>query len=589
MDRTKSDLKILEEKLDLKLKKNPRDLDTILSLGKLVGTNKNHKKAETIFQKGSLIYPENDTLSFNYAISLLENKKNYKGAIILRKLLSKYPDNNVILLAYANSLFKLKKNKISLKYYLRFYSKNNSNIDVLTNIGIVLIALQNYSEALTFLTNAFNHKNKSSLISRNIAVCYKGLNLIDDSIFYYLKSIELDRTYIGSYIALGSIYLDKNKNSLAHEMFKKASVIANSILQSQELMNIDEIVLNDIGTLYSILGNFSKAEISLKILNERYSNNPSYKMLFSEILLSRGKFEDGWNYYDSRFDYYSDEKNIVNFKHFSKPIWDPSLGYETILIWGEQGLGDQILHSTVLRDFIIKFKKVYLMVDQRLINFLSSFNYGIKILGFDDELNEQFFDYHIPLGSIAKYCRKNITDFKSINQKCYNEPNWKKISTKRKLKCAISWKSVNSFKSKYKSLKLRDLNKVLSNPKIDFYNIQYTDETNELNELNKDFKISLKDPNGVDTFNDIDNLVKFIKGCDFVITTSNTNAHLSGILNKPTFILLPKIYGTWWYWNNEYKNKNIWYPSVKVFSQKKIGDWSSAVDNLNEYIQKVIF
>ena len=439
------------------------------------------------------------------------------------------------------------------------------------------------------MINAFNLKNKSSLISRNIAFCYKNLNLIDDSIFYYLKSIELDKTYIGSYIALGSIYLDKNENSLAHEMFKKASVIANNTLQSKELMNIDEIALNDIGTLYSILGDFSKAEKSLKILNEKYSSNPSYKMLFSEILLSRGKFEDGWNYYDSRFNYYSDERKIVNFKNFSKPIWDPSLGNETILIWGEQGLGDQILYSTILKDFITKFKKVYLMVDQRLINFLSSFNYGIKILGLNDDLNEQFFDYHIPLGSIAKYCRKNITDFKSINQKSFDKTNWKKISTHRKLKCAISWKSVNSFKSKYKSMKLKDLNKVLSNPNIDFYNIQYTDETDELNELNKDYNISLKNPDGLDSFNDIDKLIKFINDCDFVITTSNTNAHLSGILNKPTFILLPKIYGTWWYWHNEYKNKNIWYPSVKVFYQKEIGDWPSAVDSLNEHIQKVIF
>ena len=131
--------------------------------------------------------------------------------------------------------------------------------------------------------------------------------------------------------------------------------------------------------------------------------------------------------------------------------------------------------------------------------------------------------------------------------------------------------------------------KVLSNPKIDFYNIQYTDETKELNKLNKDFKISLKNPNGIDAYNDIDKLIEFINGCDFVITTSNTNAHLAGILNKPTFILLPKIYGTLWYWNNNYEDKNIWYPSVKLFSQKRIGDWTSAVDDLNEYIQKNIF
>ena len=228
------------------------------------------------------------------------------------------------------------------------------------------------------------------------------------------------------------------------------------------------------------------------------------------------------------------------------------------------------------------------MVDPRLVKFFSEHLHQIKVIGFNENLNDELYDYHIPLGSIAQYTRKIISDFKTIGLKTYKNNNWKVVSMKRKIKCAISWKSINSFKSKYKSLNLKELHTVLKNPKIDFYNIQYTNETNEINELNKEYNISLKSPNGIDTYNDINGLMNFINGCDFVISVSNTSAHLSGILNKPTLLLLPKIYGTWWYWNNEYENKNIWYPSIKVFSQKKIGDWSSAIINLNKYIDENI-
>ncbi len=567
-----------------KIKTNPDDLDSVLTYGKLMGLQNNHIEAANIFKKSIINFPNNDTLRFNYAISLIAIKKFHKGALILRSLLSKFPYRNEILFSYANALYKLKKYKLSLKYYYKLHYLDKGNVNVLINIGIVLISLESYSKALNFLKLAKNKERQSSLILRNIGLCYKNLNKISQAIVYYSKSINLEKSYIGSYLALGSIYLEKKENNLAIETFERASNMAQNIIKNYRSNNVGEIILNDIAILFSILGNYNLAERSIKILEEKFLLKASHKMLLSEVLLSKGNFLKGWFYYEYRFDYYLEEKNINNFKNFPKPLWNEDLGNEAILIWSEQGLGDQILFGTILEDFILKFKKVYLMIDPRLKNFYSKFLKRIEIIGSDESLNSDLYDYHIPLGSIAKYSRKSIYDFKTINLNFSKNLNWKNTSIKRKLKCAISWKSVNSFKSKYKSIELKELNTIFKNPKIDFYNIQYTDEKRELDELKTEFDISIKKPHKVDALNDIDGLMEFINSCDFVISVSNTNAHISGILNKPTFLLLPKIYGTWWYWHNEFNNKNIWYPSVKVFSQTEIGDWSSAVANLNKYL-----
>ena len=584
MDKIKNNLNFSKKKLLQKIKANPNDLNSILTYGKLMGLQNDHLEAANIFEKSIINFPNSDTLKFNYAISLIAIKKFYKGALILQNLLSKFPYKNEILFSYANALYKLKKYKLSLKYYYKLYYLDKTNVNVLINIGIVLISLESYSKALIFLKLANNEGRQSSLILRNIGLCYKNLNNINQAINYYKNSIDLEKSYIGSYLALGSIYLEEKENDLAINTFQTASNIAQNIIKNYKSNNVEEVLLNDIAILFSILGNYNLAEKSIKILEEKFLLKASHKMLLSEVLLSKGNFEEGWSYYEYRFDYYLEEKNINNFKNFPKPLWNEDLGNEAILIWSEQGLGDQILFGTILEDFILKFKKVYLMVDPRLKNFYSKFLKRIEIVGSDEYLNSDLYDYHIPLGSIAKYSRKTIYDFKTINLNFFKNLNWKNISIKRKLKCAVSWKSVNSFKSKYKSIKLKELNTIFKNPKIDFYNIQYTDEKRELNELKKEFDITIKKPNDVDALNDIDGLMKFIDSCDFVISVSNTNAHISGILNKPTLLLLPKIYGTWWYWHNEFNNKNIWYPSIKVFSQKKIGDWSSAIDNLNKYL-----
>ena len=52
--------------------------------------------------------------------------------------------------------------------------------------------------------------------------------------------------------------------------------------------------------------------------------------------------------------------------------------------------------------------------------------------------------------------------------------------------------------------------------KIDFYNIQYTNEDDEV-EAFKKYDITIHKNNELDTFNDLNDLNEFIKTCDFVL------------------------------------------------------------------------
>ena len=82
-------------------------------------------------------------------------------------------------------------------------------------------------------------------------------------------------------------------------------------------------------------------------------------------------------------------------------------------------------------------------------------------------------------------------------------------------------------------------------------------------------------PKNLDTFNEIYKLMQFIDTCDFIISVSNSNVHLSAIMGKPIYLLLPKDIGRLWYWENVIDGKNIWYPSSKIekFIQEEYNDW----------------
>ena len=83
----------------------------------------------------------------------------------------------------------------------------------------------------------------------------------------------------------------------------------------------------------------------------------------------------------------------------------------------------------------------------------------------------------------------------------------------------------------------------------------------------------------VDNFNDINGVTSLVDICDFIITISNTNAHISGALGKKTFLLLPRGKGKLWYWNS-YNGKSLWYPSIEIIEQKSPGEWKPVIDKL---------
>ena len=89
----------------------------------------------------------------------------------------------------------------------------------------------------------------------------------------------------------------------------------------------------------------------------------------------------------------------------------------------------------------------------------------------------------------------------------------------------------------------------------------------------------------IDNFNDLNGLTSLIDMCNFVITVSNTNAHISGALGKETFLLLPKGKGKLWYWCS-LNNRSIWYNSIRIIKQNKIDGWDNPIKKLTKIIKE---
>ncbi|MFZ1548599.1 MAG: hypothetical protein WAT12_16140, partial [Candidatus Nitrotoga sp.] len=62
-------------------------------------------------------------------------------------------------------------------------------------------------------------------------------------------------------------------------------------------------------------------------------------------------------------------------------------------------------------------------------------------------------------------------------------------------------------------------------------------------------------------------------------------AHLAGAIGQPAWVLLP--FAADWRWLLE-REDSPWYPSLRLFRQRKIGNWEDVVARVRDALCKMI-
>lgn len=520
----------------------------------------------------------------NKIIGLIEySSQNYEQAIkFFQNCLYHKKEDRLLFLNIAYTLMLLRQYKDANYYFEKILPLLIEHTDICLNYSINLNYLEKFDKSVQILQNfnkyKLNRKDRIKILLQlaNTYLAFSKKNYQFKKKYLFLcmdcikQILEIDKNNFSAKYLEGLCNLSLHNISASIESFQKSILINNTFMP----------VYRDISIAYNNLPNYIKAEFYLNKYISANESDLDAKSQLSLIQLKQNNFIDGWKNFEFR-DYGRKNKTKLN---FHKPKWEPEMGYNRILIWGDLGIGDQILFSTILDDVIKKFNRVFLLIEKKLIFFLKEKFLGIHYLDKDkDFLSEDNFDYHLPLSSLGLFFRSNISNFKKNNPKKIFSNNYD--HTKKKLKCALSWKSISPTGT-YKSIDLSQIINLLSIKNIDFYNCQYSNEQEEIDMMKRKYGVDIITPNNLNIYDDIKELGEFLKTCDFSITISNTMAHISGFLGVPTYLLLPKASGVLWYWLNESDGINIWYPSIKKFQQTHDQSWKEPVNDLYNFLLK---
>ena len=569
--------------------------------------NNNLEKAKKLYESILLIKPHH-----SFALALLGTifiqESDFKKAILyLKKATLIDPKNAFAFCNLGVAEFKLKRYESSLKKLEKSISLQVNYAEAYYYYGIVLQELGRYVEAINRFEccNKYNPLFIDAYIRQGDIFCKLNQNL--SAIDVYKKASNIEPKLITPLMKIGKSFYNLNDFQNARKNFTKILEIdsqnklalynialtyqkTNDFFNASKFYNrVLNLDINDIDTLNNqglILqhqGNFRDAEKIYSNILLIDKENTFASLNIGIINLYQKKFQDGWHLYENRWQASEKAKYL---KTSVPELTDFSVVNKTIFIWAEQGIGDQILFSSLLYDAFRTQNHFYVALEPRLINlFKRSFSHldHVTFISIHERLAESKYDFHLPIGSLGKFFRNSIEDFNS-HPKAYLKTDEIQVSTLRnKIKknpqkiCGISWMSQNAEIGKEKSLSLTELLPILSIPNITFINLQYGETKKEINSILNQHGIEIYTIDEIDNFNDLDGLASLINACDYIVTSSNVTAHIAGALNKETYLLIPYAHGRIWYWG-ESENKSLWYPSIKIYRCTENGLWSHPIE-----------
>jgi hypothetical protein len=293
-------------------------------------------------------------------------------------------------------------------------------------------------------------------------------------------------------------------------------------------------------------------------------------------LLELEKWEDGWDAWERRW--LVPERQAMA-RTYNCPKWTGKPLNGVLVVHGEQGLGDEILYMTCFEDLKRAVGPDCDIVIESASRLVSLFrrSFGVRVYGTEQEVkaNEKP-DAWISMGSLPAMYRRSDESFKH-RQERFLRADPARVLYYRDMLHEMSdgphiglawWGGLAKTHSRVRNAPLK-LWKEMVGGNEQFISVQYnTGDTQEEADT-----IGVKHmPSAV---RDFDELTALIDACDMIISVCQTAHHTSGGLGKECWTLVPSAPA----WRYGPEVKNVWYPSVKQYHQKK-DDWETVFNNV---------
>lgn len=300
------------------------------------------------------------------------------------------------------------------------------------------------------------------------------------------------------------------------------------------------------------VGRWGEAEAPFRRAIAAAPNDASAKIDLARVLLGLGRFAEGWDLYEARIG--APGQNTEDLGLPNRWRGEPLEG-RALLIWPEQGFGDQIQFARfapLLRD---RGARVTLVAPPELSALFETL--GVEVVEQSPRTTLPQPDYWTHPLSIPRWLGLEPDDIPAapyLSAPKDRRVKWAGYAPTGAI--GVHWKG-RPAPNPHRSLPSKDMLaplEALGRPIVD-----------------------LTEPVG-----DFADTAAILEQLDAVVTVDTAVAHLAGAMGKPTYLMLPWLRADWRWMQN--RTDSPWYRGVRVFRQARHGDWQGVVGQVHAHM-----
>ncbi|QDS95835.1 hypothetical protein FF011L_46360 [Roseimaritima multifibrata] len=357
----------------------------------------------------------------------------------------------------------------------------------------------------------------------------------------------------------------------------------------------------NLGVALQLAGRVQDAYQPLQTAFDLAPQNPAVQFNLSMAELQLGHYQNGWRHYEARWSSGQGGALPKGLESWGVPASDAIAEGSTLLVYGEQGIGDEIMFFSLLKRLQATMPSVQLVVacDPRLVGLLRRSYPTLTVIS---SQNLSALEYRrlaasvtcrIPCGSLPGMLRfpDEVSDHDRQERTLSVDPlrveYWRQELRRRAGKevnefVGVSWAGgKNVQEHAVRSIPLPAWGEIFEpSPNAQFVNLQYgvsrtVSEDSQPEQVGQAFLANMITADQIAPLVDLEEFAAMISALDRVVSIDNSTLHLAGALGIPTVGILPVASSAAYRWGTK-TEATIWYPSVRLV-RRKLGESDSEV------------
>lgn len=512
-------------------------------------------------------------LRLNLAAALLQAGRAGEALAALRELERRGARDAPTLSSLADLYLRCGEPAAALPHLERLLGWDDRH-DLRGRYAVALLELERHAPAAEVLRKLVALQPADTDARANLGLALLGLDRADEALGELREALRLAPRHWQALHGLGLAQLKRGELDEA----------LGALEQARALKPDEPDLLSNLGYAYALARDFERAE---PLLREAVALAPQHRRARRNLglyHLVRGRFEEGWRHNEGPWD---EERLRNDGQRFPQPWWrgEPLEG-RTLLVWAEQGLGDQIMFCNPLPELAAGGARVVLQCEPRLERLFARSFPGVTVVprGAEGAARIELAapELQAPMGQLPVYLRRSRQAFPHHHGYLHAAPervaHWR--SQLEALgpgpKVGLSWVggTVKTGKTR-RSMALEDWLPLLRQRGLRFVSLQYTDCRAELAWLREAHGIEVA--HWQEAIDDYDETAALVMALDAVASVCTAVVHLAGALDRATLVAVP-----WWpAWPFMLVGEEMpWYPSVRLIRQQAPNEWRAPIERI---------